>query len=233
MDPVTQFMLANDQNYWAACAAIAAWVCGFAGLAINIAGILLVRRQLRENRIALNAAVLSAKSAEESAQLAFQTSRPWVQLNINEVQMGTQHEGYIHIYLAVDYKNIGETPAVQTGLIFKVVPVHPWEKAILTEEYQNFIDEPPWKPKALFPGESHTQALSKGFHYLDPRQYQECYVLIAVVYKSKADGPRHVTPIVIRLHRMEMEEDGGYLSLGKPMAVAAYHTIEEFTPDPT
>lgn len=97
---------ASDAAYWAAAAAMAAWIFGLVGLVFNATALYFVFRQLAATETAANA--------------AWMTSRPWLGFELNRnasvVSMTRSDGTSISLTLEIIVTNIGTAPALDIAI---------------------------------------------------------------------------------------------------------------------
>gem|GEM_PF-6765058 len=108
---------ASDAAYWAAVAALAAWLFGLVGLIFNATALYFVFRQLAATETAANA--------------AWMTSRPWLGFELNpqaSVVTMTQSTGLkITLTLEIIVTNIGTAPALDIEIRAGAVSGSEWK----------------------------------------------------------------------------------------------------------
>jgi hypothetical protein len=138
----------------------------------------------------------------------------------------------------VDYriKNIGNTPALQAGVVFRPLPHGHLINVDLDLELEQLRQAKPRTPRVLFPGDEVIEGLSMNFPY--PPQPQESMVgfkvIVAIVYRSAPDGETHWTPAVLALQHETPPADRVYRFYRGMGTVPCIVMLEgELTPHPT
>jgi hypothetical protein len=226
----------SHSGLWNAASAGAAWLFGLIALAINVFGLIFVWRQLRMNELTLKATAESAAAAAEAARISYVSSRPWLNFSIKKAYLYFNPDNPTEIGCQIDYsyKNVGQTPAVQVGVVYRPVPSTAQNRS-LRDEFLELFQEKPFQPHPLFPGESIEQGLSRNFPF--PPQPDERFlgfrIVAAVVYKANTLGETYWTPIALALQITEPPTTEHFFRRGMGNVECLVMRIAEETPDPT
>jgi hypothetical protein len=195
---------------WAMGSALAAMMTVF----VSAVGLYFIWAQVRASREALADSSTSASAAAAAARTAYASTRPWIKLEVSRVFLTFNPAQPGQVGCQIDYRleNIGKTPAIEAGIVFKPLPVGYGVLTDVAEELRSLFGSPPHNPRVLFPGDVVNEALSTNFPF--PPQRDERFmgfkVVAAVVYKAEADGPNYWTPVVLSLQQKEPPPDRVY-----------------------
>ena len=189
MDGYDALAAARDSAYWAAAAALAAWLIGLITLVVNGGGILLLWRQLKISEDA-------ALAARDAVRIAAAETRPWLQLGFSKLEGYVQFDPpRVRVWGFVDINNIGKTPALSAGMLARLL-IDPSRNDIISglEELRGQIKT---RNTIIFPSQIlPTQFwLSERVDADDFRHENEIIVLVVANYSSGAE--EHETSAVI------------------------------------
>lgn len=173
-----------------------------------------VWRQLRANQQALGDSAKSAQAAADAAKSAYAGVRPWVKLEVTKAYLFFNPDNQEEVGCQLDYRmeNIGNTPALRAGLVFKPIPQGYRIPSDIPRELEELRRTEPRTPRVLFPNDKVVEGLSMNFPY--PRQPDESMVgfrvIAAVVYRAAPDSEVYWTPLVLALQHETPPQDRVY-----------------------
>lgn len=163
----------QDQAYWAATAAVAAWLLGLIGLIVNGVGLALIWRQVKHGNAAL-------VFAAETSRMAVLAERPWIKIRSDEIAfVPTPH--FTHTTVEVALENVGKGPAL--GVEFWITQVRDFTESAIAAELVKRPVTVQVLP-TLFPGDTIKQFIEADF----PHHEGPIPALVAVVVQYKMAG---------------------------------------------
>lgn len=179
---------ARDSAYWAAAAALAAWLIGMITLVVNGGGILLLYRQLKISEDA-------ALAARDAVRLAASETRPWLQVSLShaEGQVGANQHLRVQGHLVIS--NIGKTPAMNVwiGSRLLVQPV----RGEVNEAFEQLRGEDRSRRPVIFPGQEVTTTSYDRVALSDNDFGKSRDVKLAILVRYFSANDSHETPVLL------------------------------------
>lgn len=198
-------MAAKASVYWAATSAVAAWIIGLIGLALNAGGLVFLWRQLQSNGAAL-------KTAAEAVMLTAADTRPWIEVSIHGMPQLTlvkdSNRTYADLGFTIRATNVGRTPALSTQFWAKVIPANTMDalESILQPAKAELLPG-----RAIFPDRSLDQPYA---HYIAPELVDsEIHLLIGASYFLPDGRTPAMTPLVVVITQGSSLTPGGLARL--------------------
>lgn len=236
VDPTNEFLAAKEAAYWAASSALAAWLFGALAIIVNAVGLYFVWRQLKGNREALSAASVSATAAADAAKVAFMASRPWIKFQVHRAYLYLDADRPDQVGCQIDYQyeNIGQTPAVQVGVVYKPVPQS--RTTDYRKEFAELLVQEPQDMQAVFPGEVVQLGPSRRFPFapVDEERWGISFAVVAAVkYRAHASGEIYWTPLMLQLQQSDPKVVDHRIFRGMGHLTCLVMPVGAHTPDPT
>lgn len=232
-DYLLSFLSNQSGGFWTAATAIATWL----GLILSTLGILIVWRQLRLNRQAMEDASLSAQSAAEATRISQLSSRPWVSFALDTayIHLNSHQPNQIGCQLNYRAKNIGKTPALRCGLVYRPYKLdRATSRANILKE---LIDAGPALTRTLFPEEGIGEGISTQFQFDDNAATSPfgLGLVAAMMYQIPGSNEWHYTPIFAGLQPHSPIPGTVEYSFQLNMGNIQCHVMQERrdAPDPT
>jgi len=178
-------------------------VATFLTVLVGGVGLFFVWRQLRASKTALIDSTKSAQAAADAAKSTFATTRPWLKLEVTKAYIYLNEANSEDVGCQINYRieNIGRTPALRAGIVFKPIPMGYGIATDMDSELEELRQTKPRTPRVLFPNDVVEEGLSLRFAY--PPQVNESMVgfkvIVAAVYNAAPEGETYWTPGVFGL----------------------------------
>lgn len=180
----------QDQAYWAAAAALAAWVVGLIGLTVNGLGLALIWRQVKLSNAAL-------ALAAETSRMAVLAERPWIKIQSGEVGF-VPSVSFTHMTVDVALENVGKSPAssVEYWIVQVQRPTEEGVSAALASRPSTVQLLP-----TLFPGDRYEKVLEADL----PHQEHAVVAVVAEYMMAGAAAPFRSSQVL--MYRMGPSPD--------------------------
>ena len=198
MDSYGALEAARDSAYWAAAAALAAWLIGLITLLVNGGGILLLWRQLKISEEA-------ALAARDAVRIAASETRPWLTLSLDDTRGGVRASSpTLRAYGKVAVSNVGKTPALAVGVKYRVL-IEP-TNAEIAESFAALRLDMEGRTKVIFPDQTVRLSYWSGCEIPsdDLGTRRQCKLAALVTYSSGA--MEHETPVLFEVWPAEDQE---------------------------
>lgn len=211
MDGYGALEAAQDSAYWAAAAAMAAWLIGLITLLVNGGGILLLWRQLKISEAAV-------KAATTATEIAILEQRPWLKVEPMEgghiyFRLGDNSSVMVHI--RVEIENVGRTPAVMVDYRFRAVVAGDDP----SEALNDLKAKPAVAETTIFPDDTLVIPMTSGaLTNLREGDFVAVDVVCLVRYRSYASPDWHMTPLLLAI---EPAPEPGVDEAAAPLEVQA------------
>lgn len=189
-------------------------VIALLGVLVSGIGLYFIWAQLKASREALSASSTSAQAAADAAKIAYAATRPWLKFEVTKAYLYLSPNNLEEVGCQINYRieNIGNTPALHAGVVFRPVPTGYGTDSDIQRELESLRATKPGNPRVLFPGDGITEGRSINFPF--PRQSDERMigfkVVAAAVYKASAEGETYWTPAVLGLQHETPPPDKVY-----------------------